>query len=69
MRAIGERVSVKDATFQKLRASCATMMEAAGCGAAQVKRQLRHSSVGVTEGHYMMADKVEMQRAMERFGY
>ena len=45
------------------------MMEAAGCGAAQVKRQLRHSSVGVTEAHYMQRDKVEMQRAMKDFGY
>jgi integrase len=69
LKSVAERAGVEGASFQKLRASCATMMEAAGAGAAQIKRQLRHSNTQVTEDHYMQRDRVEMARAMERFTY
>lgn len=69
LKAVALRAGVEGATYQKLRASVATHMEAAGCGAAQIQRQLRHSNVGTTQNHYMRADRENMRKAMENFGF
>jgi integrase len=69
LKAVAKRAGVDGASYQKLRASVATHMEAAGCGPAQIQRQLRHSNQGVTQAHYMQADRANMKKAMENFGY
>jgi integrase len=69
LKAIARRAGVEVVSFQMLRRSCATNMEAAGASVAQIKRQLRHSSASTTEGWYMQSDLDNMSQAMQGFGY
>jgi integrase len=70
LKAVAARAGVTEGvTFQALRRTCATTMEAAGAGAAQIQRQLRHSNVGVTQQFYMQADRDNMKSAMDGFSY
>ena len=67
LKAVAARAGVEVASFQMLRRSVATHMEAAGAGPAQIQRQLRHSHVGTTTDYYMKADRENMRKAMEHF--
>jgi integrase len=75
LRAAAKRAGVVDddgnafASFQMLRRSVATHMEANGAAASQIQRQLRHSNVGTTQNWYMQRDRENMGRAMDGFGY
>ncbi len=69
LQAVAARAGVEAATWHAIRRSVATHMEAAGCGPAQIQRQLRHSNVGTTQNYYMQADQENMKKAMENFGY
>jgi integrase len=57
------------ASFQVLRRSVGTHMEANGAAASQIQRQLRHSNVSTTQNWYMERDRENMGRVMEGFGY
>ena len=57
------------ATFQMLRRTVATNMEAHGAAASQIQRQLRHSNVATTQGFYMERDRQNMANVMDGFGY
>lgn len=69
LKAVAKRCGIDVATYQALRRSVATHMEAGGAGAAQIQRQLRHSNVGTTQTFYMQADRDNMRQAMDGFSY
>jgi integrase len=64
LKAVGRRAGAPDVTWQMLRRTCATMMEAAGAGRSQIQRQLRHTTPETTEVYYIQADETNIAAAV-----
>jgi integrase len=68
-KAVASRAGVESATFQMIRRSVATHLEATGCGEAMIMRILRHSNVQVGRDFYRKRDLENMTEAMKDFDY
>ena len=68
LQAVAERVGVQGATFQALRRTVATIMEAS-CSDAMITRQMRHTSLETAKRFYRKADISSMKASMDGFAY
>jgi integrase len=69
LRDLAKRAGVEDMTWQMLRRSCATHLEAHGLGRALIKRILRHTEDRVSEEFYSEADVTNLTAAVEDFSF
>jgi integrase len=69
LHALARRAGVDGMTFQVLRRSCATHLEAHGVGRATIKRLLRHTTERMSEEFYSETDLPNLTSAVEGFAY
>jgi integrase len=69
LRALAKRAGVEDMTFQMLRRSCASHLEAHGLGRALIKRILRHTNERTSETFYSESDIPNLTAAVDGFSY
>lgn len=69
LRELARRAGVEDMTWQMLRRSAATHLEAHGVGRALIKRILRHTSERTSEEFYSEADMPNLLNAVGGFCY
>jgi integrase len=69
LRALARRAGVSDMTWQMLRRSCGTHLEAHGVGRATIKRILRHTTERMSEQFYSEQDIPNLSAAVDGFSY
>jgi integrase len=69
LQAVAKRAGVEGMTFQSLRRSLASHLEAHGLGQALITRCLRHTSERTTKQWYQSSDVPNLCHAVESFEY
>jgi integrase len=69
LQAVAKRAGIEHITWQMLRRSCATHLEAHGTSRALIKRLLRHTTERTSEKYYSEADIPNLTAAVDGFDF
>jgi integrase len=69
LQAAAKRAGIEYITWQALRRSCATHLEAHGASRAVIKRILRHTTERTSEKHYSEADIPNLLACVDEFDF